>query len=163
MAAQAAIRATDEQLAEISAAYDRLVADEDDPALHRQTDLEFHDTIMRVSGNRLGRAAIRTVLAEGFRSLRYLGDVTTEDCRLADVDHERLLERLLARDAEGAAISMNDHIVGSWLRRRPRRPPDPPIDALRRSPAPGQGLPALRPPSTTSPDPSTNLDSSDAR
>jgi DNA-binding FadR family transcriptional regulator len=134
MAAQAAIRASEEQLAEISADYDRLVAEADDPARHRQIDLEFHDTIMRASGNRLGRAAILAILAEGFRSLRYLGDVTPKDCRLANADHEKVLSRLLARDPEGAALSMNEHIVGSWLRRRPRPPSDPTIDALRRTP-----------------------------
>jgi GntR family galactonate operon transcriptional repressor len=135
MAAQAAVRATHQQRADISACFDRLLADANDPAHHLQTDLEFHDTIMRASGNRLGRAATLTILAEGFRSLRYLGDATAEDCHRANVDHGELRDRILAGDAEGAAVCMNDHIVGSWLRRRPRPPSDLATDVLRRSPS----------------------------
>jgi GntR family transcriptional regulator, galactonate operon transcriptional repressor len=137
MAAQAAVRATDQQLADISACYDRLVEDADNPARHLQTDLEFHDAIMRASGNRLGRAATLVILAEGFRSLRYLGDSTPERGHVANVGHRQIRDRILAHDAEGAAVCMNEHIVGSWLRRRPRPPSDRPSDALRGSPGVG--------------------------
>ncbi|MDX6466300.1 MAG: hypothetical protein QOI27_1340 [Gaiellaceae bacterium] len=125
MASHAATRATDEQLGDITTAYDRLVATVNDPALHRQADLVFHEAIMRASGNRLARVATLTILGEGFRSHRYLGDATPEDCRIANVSHQQIRDRLLARDAEGAALSMDEHIVASWLRRRPYRAPDP--------------------------------------
>jgi GntR family galactonate operon transcriptional repressor len=125
MAAHAATRATEQQLLDISAAYDRLVLVADDPPSHTQADLEFHDAIMRASANRLARASTLSILGEGLRSLRYLGDITPEDCRISNVSHEQIRDRLLARDADGAAAAMNEHILGTWLRRRPDRSSDP--------------------------------------
>lgn len=121
MAAQAAARATDEQLAEISGIYEQLEAAASDPPRHVQLDLEFHEAIMRASGNRLARAAVLNMLAEGYRSVRYLGDFKEEDCTLSNVDHKEILDCLLDRNAERAEAAMNGHIVRAWLRRRPRR------------------------------------------
>jgi GntR family galactonate operon transcriptional repressor len=134
MAAQAALRGTDAQLADVAAAFERLLGEVDDPIRYLQADLDFHDAIMIASGNRLSRAAIHTINAEAFRSLRYLGEPTPEDCRVSNVAHGKVREMVLARDPEGAARAMNDHIVGSWVRRRPRPPADPGVDALRGSP-----------------------------
>jgi len=125
MAAQAALRADTDRLRAIEAAMARLEAEVDDPGSYLRADVAFHDTIMAASGNRLGRAAIRTITAEAYRSLRYVGDPTPEDCRLANVAHRAVMDAVLARDAEAAGEAMNDHILGSWLRRRPPRRPAP--------------------------------------
>jgi DNA-binding FadR family transcriptional regulator len=120
MAAQAATRATPADLLAIGAAMARLEAEVDEPARYLQADLEFHDAVMAASGNRLGRATVRTITAEAFRSLRYIGDPTPQDCRRSNEAHRAVLERLRAGDAEGAGAAMNQHILGAWHRRRPQ-------------------------------------------
>jgi DNA-binding FadR family transcriptional regulator len=119
MAAQAADRADPHLLRRIDAAFALLLAEESDPARLLRADLEFHDTIMVASGNRLGRAVVRTINAEAFRSLRYIGETTLKDCQDSNAEHRLVHERLQAGDAEGAAQAMNDHIRRSWLHRRP--------------------------------------------
>jgi GntR family galactonate operon transcriptional repressor len=121
MAAQAAVRATPEHLSRIEAAMAKLMAEVDDPILYLQADLDFHDAIMTASGNRLGRAAIHTINAEAFRSLRYIGDPSPDDCRESNIAHRAVLDAVLTRDADQAGQAMNDHILGSWHRRRPNR------------------------------------------
>ena len=133
MAAQAALRATDDQLQAIVDAYDLGVATAADPAAHLTADLRFHDAVMRASGNRLSRVATNKLLDEALRSLRYLGDSTPADFEQSNAGHKAVVDRITSRDAAGAAQAMNDHIVGSWLRRRPSHAADPTLDALRRS------------------------------
>jgi DNA-binding FadR family transcriptional regulator len=121
MAAQAAARATPEHLVEIEAAMATLQAEVNDPVQYLRADLAFHDAIMAASGNRLGRAAIHTINTEAFRSLRYIGDPTPDDCRESNIAHRAVMEAVLSRQADRAGQAMNDHIVASWHRRRPDR------------------------------------------
>jgi len=121
MARQAAGRATDAQLETIGTAFAQLAFEVADPARYLKADLDFHDAIMAASGNRLGRAIIHNINAEAFRSLRYIGEPTKEECELSNVAHQAVWERIEARDADGASQAMNDHILGSWQRRRPDR------------------------------------------
>jgi GntR family transcriptional regulator, galactonate operon transcriptional repressor len=119
MAAQAAARATAADRQAITAAMARLEAEVEDPARYLHADIEFHDAIMAASGNRLGRATVRTLTAEAFRSLRYVGDPTPEDCRLSNQAHREVVGHLLAGDGEAAGVAMDAHILGAWQRRRP--------------------------------------------
>lgn len=132
MAAHAAIRASDKALQAITEAYERGVAAAPDPGEHLRADLEFHDAVMRASGNRLSRVATNKLLDEALRSIRYLGDSTPQDFQQSNSGHKAILERISAQDAGGAAKAMNEHIVGSWLRRRPDHAADPRLDALRK-------------------------------
>ncbi len=120
MAAQAAKAATDAQLAHIEAALRQVQAEDEDTTRFFRADLAFHDAIMEASGNRFARAVIRTVNTEAFRSLRYIGEPTREDCRQSNREHQEIFDQLRARDATNAARAMDDHILGSWLKRRPR-------------------------------------------
>ena len=120
LAAQAATRATAEDLRVIEAAMARLEAEVEDPARYLRADIEFHDAVMAASGNRLGRATVRALTAEAFRSLRYVGDPTPQDGRISNQAHRAVLEHLLAREGEAAGMAMNQHILGAWHRRRPR-------------------------------------------
>jgi GntR family galactonate operon transcriptional repressor len=119
MAAQAADRADPQCLRRVEAAFALLLVEESDPARFLRADLEFHDTIMVASGNRVGRAVVRTINAEAFRSMRYIGETTLQDCQDSNAEHRAIHERLQAGDAEGAAQAMSDHIQRSWLHRRP--------------------------------------------
>jgi GntR family transcriptional regulator, galactonate operon transcriptional repressor len=122
MAGQAALRADEEHLRRIRTALDRVraeEAEEHDVARFFRADLDFHYAIMTASANRLGRAVIQTVNAQAFHSLRYLGEPTPEDLRVSNAEHQVIFERIMAKDEQGAAQAMNDHILGSWLKRRP--------------------------------------------
>ena len=82
------------------------------------TDLQFHDVIMRASGNRLGRAVVRAIHSEARTSDRYNGYPERVDCEASDVGHAQIYDRIAAGDPEGAATAMSEHILGSWLARR---------------------------------------------
>jgi GntR family galactonate operon transcriptional repressor len=123
MAGQASRSATDAQLAHIEAALDLVKAEEADTARFFRADLAYHDAIMEASGNRFARAVIHAVNTEAFRSLRYIGEPTLEDCRQSNREHEDIFNRLKARDDAGAAHAMDQHIHDSWLKRRPQARP----------------------------------------
>ena len=88
------------------------------PVRFDETDLAFHDRIMQASRNRLGRSIIRTVHTQARTTLLYTGAPDTTGCRQANAEHRKVVERLLARDPEGAAQAMTEHIEAAWRRRR---------------------------------------------
>ncbi|MDQ1732544.1 MAG: hypothetical protein QOK10_2703 [Pseudonocardiales bacterium] len=120
MAAEASRSATEAQLGHIEETLSKLLAEDHDTARFFRADLAFHDAIMEVSGNRFGRAVIRTVNTEAFRSLRYIGEPTLEDMRQSNREHQEIFKRLRARQDAKAAQAMDQHIIESWLKRRPQ-------------------------------------------
>jgi len=132
MAAHAAIRATPEDIARITAAYEATVAASHNPVLHMQADTAFHDAVWRASGNRLSRSFQNTLATQLTGSPRFVGQPTASDLRRANEGHKRILESIKAGDPEGASHAMNEHITGSWLKRRPKLAPEPQLDAFRR-------------------------------
>lgn len=121
MAGRAAGRADAEHLRRIGLALRHLVDETTDTARFLRADIEFHDEIMAASGNRLGRAVVRTITAEAFRSLRYVGEPTPADFERSNREHRAIYERLVAKDADGAARAMDAHIRDNWQKRRPPR------------------------------------------
>jgi GntR family transcriptional regulator, galactonate operon transcriptional repressor len=119
MAGQAALRVNEEHLSRIRAALERVQAEEQDEARFLRADLDFHYAIMNASGNRLGRAVIQTVNAQAFHSLRYIGESSLEDLHVSNLEHQAIFDRIVAKDEQGAGQAMNDHILGSWIKRRP--------------------------------------------
>jgi DNA-binding FadR family transcriptional regulator len=85
-------------------------------------DAAFHDTIMEASGKRLSRAIVTSIHDKARTTGRYQGEVTASHNALTLQEHRRILEAIANRDANGAADAVYAHIVGSWSRRRPRRP-----------------------------------------
>lgn len=126
MAAQAALAATDADLREIEAVLERLTAQTRTPELFVETDVAFHERVMTASGNRLGRAVVRTVHAEARTSLRYTGHPRPEDCELSNAGHAEVYRCLLARDPDGrrAPCPRTSWRPGGAVARR-RAPPDP--------------------------------------
>lgn len=123
MARQAAVKATASDHAEMKRLLGQMAVEVVAPDRHMVTDLEFHDVIMRASGNRLGRAVVRTIHSEARSSDRYNGYPQRADCEASDVGHRQIYDRIVAADPEGAAREMSKHIVGSWFARR--REPEP--------------------------------------
>lgn len=122
MARQAAIKATPADHAEIRRLLDQLAVEVVMPERHVLTDLEFHDAVMRASGNRLGRAVVRAIHSEARASARYTGFPQRADCEASNLGHARIYERIVAGDADGAGAEMAEHILSSWRLRRDPRP-----------------------------------------
>jgi DNA-binding GntR family transcriptional regulator len=77
---------------------------------HLELDAKFHRIIMRASGNRRLADFVDTL-----RTLQMMRGASTaaKTRSLADIcdDHQRIFERISARDAAGAALTMRDHIA----------------------------------------------------
>lgn len=122
MARQAATHATAANLTEIKELLGKLAEQVATPEVYILTDVDFHDAVMRASGNRLARAVVRTVHSEARASTRYNGTPQRSDCEVSNVGHTAIYERIAARDPDGAAEAMSEHILQRWKARRPSRP-----------------------------------------
>jgi DNA-binding FadR family transcriptional regulator len=112
---------TEDDLAGLGAVVDELESQLKEPQQYVETDTRYHDFIMRCSGNRLGRSIIRAIHPHARASSRYSPPADEEDIRQAHLGHVAIYERLLRRDADGAAAAMHEHITGTWeLRKRKR-------------------------------------------
>ena len=119
MAGQAAAKATDEERALITERMAALGDNLDDATAYLKADVAFHDAIMMASGNRMGRAVIHNLTIEAYRSMRYVGDPSPEHLLLTNEAHQLVHDAVLGGDAAKAQQAMDDHILESWLRRRP--------------------------------------------
>ncbi|MEV6711524.1 FCD domain-containing protein [Lentzea sp. NPDC051208] len=119
MAAQAARNASATDIAEIAALLALLDSQVEEQGSFLETDVAFHDRIMRASANRLSRSIVRTVHAEARKSYRYSGAPTSTECRVTNDEHRAVFECIRNRDEAGAEQSMAQHILSAWERRRP--------------------------------------------
>ena len=122
MTRRAAEMMSEEQLGELHAALMALGQMLDKGEAYQLADTEYHDLIHRGSGNQLARSIIRTIHPYARASMRYTVPPTAEDLASSHRGHVKIYERLVERDAEGAAAAMREHILGSWLERRARPP-----------------------------------------
>jgi DNA-binding FadR family transcriptional regulator len=112
---------TEGQLSEIHEALRVLESLIGRPDEYVLADIEYHDVILRASGNKLGRSIIRTVHPYARASTRYNPRVQLEQIAASHVGHVAIYERIAARDPEGASLAMQNHIMESWLDRRSAR------------------------------------------
>jgi DNA-binding FadR family transcriptional regulator len=126
VAARSADEATVTRLHALVTHMDDLV---EDPAAYHECDRAFHDTVMRASGNRIARAVVRALESQVANTARYLGRTEPALCAASNRGHRRVYERIAARDPDGAAAAMFEHITEAWVVRRSG--PDEP-DRLRR-------------------------------
>ncbi|MXG89248.1 FadR/GntR family transcriptional regulator [Nocardioides flavescens] len=119
MAGQAAEVATPAAIEVMQRKMVDLDASTEDPTAYLKADVAFHDSIMAASRNRLARAMVHNLTVEAYRSLRYVGDPSTEHIRATHGAHRRILESIVAGDATRASTEMDEHIIDSWQRRRP--------------------------------------------
>ncbi len=119
MTARASTLVSDEsvgQLRELVAELERSVGDR---TRYLELDTRLHDELMRISGNRLGRAVVRSIHDQARSSVGY-NDARPEDLRLAHRGHITILEHVIARDHERAGEAMREHIISMWQRKRRR-------------------------------------------
>jgi|SRR5579872_705672 len=118
MAREAAKRMTAADLEELALLLRQLEAEIKAPERYHETDTRFHDLIHRCSGNRLARSIIRSIHPFARASTRYSPPMDEEDIRQSQLQHSAIYECLAARDAEGAAAAMEEHITSSWIVRK---------------------------------------------
>jgi DNA-binding FadR family transcriptional regulator len=121
MTRTAARSMSDADLDELGALLDELRTQIQDAERYQETDTRYHDFIMRCSGNRLGRSIIRAIHPHARASSRYNPPADEEDIQQAHVGHVAIYERLRARDADGAAAAMQEHVRGTWTLRKLKR------------------------------------------
>ncbi|MDA1362529.1 FadR/GntR family transcriptional regulator [Glycomyces luteolus] len=117
--ANVAARSADDALIErLHSQVDRMDELVDDVVAYKEHDRDFHDSVMRASGNRIARAVVRSLEGQVLNTAGYMGKDERDLCVASNQGHRRVYERIAARDPEGAAEAMFNHITEAWLARR---------------------------------------------
>jgi GntR family transcriptional repressor for pyruvate dehydrogenase complex len=109
VAALAAQRATNEQLAELAEELAEMDAALDDSQEHLIHDVRFHRTIARAAGNPILATFVETITANLYEK-RSRTAARTEDLQEASVRHRRVFEAIQARDPVAARRAMEEHL-----------------------------------------------------
>jgi DNA-binding FadR family transcriptional regulator len=118
MAAEAARARSAEQLDRLDAALQRMRDTVDDQAAFRAADVEFHEVVMELSGNRLAESIARILMARALESSRYHGVDTADAFAVTLREHEAVRSAIAGQDPEAAEQAMTGHILDAWRRRR---------------------------------------------
>jgi GntR family galactonate operon transcriptional repressor len=117
MAAQAAERATPEQLVELHEAMREMREAEGDYGRFRDADAEFHRTVMRLSGNFLAGNIADTLYSRARSYARFEGSPPADASTRTLEQHQAVHDAIDRGDADAARFAMNEHIVDAWRRR----------------------------------------------
>ncbi|MER7605917.1 FadR/GntR family transcriptional regulator [Nocardioides sp. NPDC127503] len=118
MAAEAAQRRSDDQIAELDQAMQRMRESTADEDVFRAADVAFHETVMELSRNRLAGNIARTLMDHALESSRYHGVDTPDAFALTLGEHEAVHAAISEGDPVRAQDAMNNHILEAWRRRR---------------------------------------------
>ncbi len=118
MAAEAAQRRSDDQVAELDQAMQRMRESTADEDVFRAADVAFHETVMELSRNRLAGNIARTLMDHALESSRYHGVDTPDAFALTLREHEAVHAAISEGDPVRAQDAMNNHILEAWRRRR---------------------------------------------
>jgi DNA-binding FadR family transcriptional regulator len=122
MTRAAAERLTEEELAALQANLDAMEELIDDYPHFQQLDQAFHRTLLRASGNEIGRMIIRAIHQYTAADPRVNSRPGSLSALTRTVEeHRGILEALQKRDGELAAERITAHINGSWSERRRAR------------------------------------------
>jgi DNA-binding FadR family transcriptional regulator len=123
LARAAATAITDPQLDAMGNLLDQMADEVDDPDGYLELDVEFHRLVAEASPNLVARAIMASI-EQPLRSSRRLTNTIPRALDKAQHDHRAIHERLLERDADGAAETMRQHLLWSeqqlldrWRRR----------------------------------------------
>lgn len=118
MAAEAAQRRSDDQVAELDQAMQRMRESTADEDVFRAADVAFHETVMELSRNRLAGNIARTLMDHALESSRYHGVDTPDAFAVTLREHEAVHAAISEGDPVRAQDAMNNHILEAWRRRR---------------------------------------------
>lgn len=109
----AAENATDEDLALIAANAREAISHEGDPEGYTVADINFHISIAKASKNALFPALLTPIIEVIVRGIYDSVSTFRDGMRGGNLGHRRILAALEARDREGAAAAMRDHMTYS--------------------------------------------------
>ncbi|GAA3636896.1 FadR/GntR family transcriptional regulator [Microbacterium awajiense] len=89
-----------------------------DSTAFREADVAFHLAVMEMSGNLLAENIAGVLYQRARESARYDGRDPVDAFERTCEEHARVVEAIAAGDVQGARAAMEDHIIGSWERRR---------------------------------------------
>lgn len=117
LAAVAAARRTEDQARELTTLIGELEGAIGAPERYLALDLDFHERIMLMSGNDVGRAIVTGIHGHARASTRYSADTpTAEHLRRAQTGHVAVADAVRSGDADAARAAMRAHIIESWER-----------------------------------------------
>jgi DNA-binding FadR family transcriptional regulator len=120
MAAKAATRLTDAELAELGALADEMETSFGDYDRFRDLDNAFHALIMRASGNEIGLTIVRVIHRHGGATAPLASGAPRAALKRTLAEHREILEALAARDGELAGQRISAHIEARWDERKKR-------------------------------------------
>lgn len=131
MAAEAADRASDEEIAEIAARLAQLADDLASPERYKASDADFHAAVMRASHNDIAATIVAAIESKAKASPQYVATETPPGLlHLSHTGHVEVLEAIRVRDRGAAAQAMRQHIKSAWAWRQ-----NEPVAAPAASPA----------------------------
>jgi DNA-binding GntR family transcriptional regulator len=109
--------ASDEQIAELRALHERMAAffKARNRLEYYKLNQDFHSGILRLSGNAALQSAHLAIQAR-LKRIRYIGNSEPRKWNDAMSEHEEMVRRLEARDAEGLAAILALHMEHTWER-----------------------------------------------
>jgi DNA-binding GntR family transcriptional regulator len=109
--------ASDDQIAELRALHDRMTAfyKAKKRLEYYKLNQEFHSGVLRLAGNAALQSAHLAIQAR-LKRIRYIGNSEPRKWKDAMAEHEEMIRRLEARDAEGLAAILALHMEHTWER-----------------------------------------------
>jgi DNA-binding GntR family transcriptional regulator len=109
--------ASDDQIAELRALHDRMVAffKAKNRLEYYKLNQDFHSGVLRLSGNAALQSA-HVAIQSRLKRIRYIGNSEPRKWEDAMSEHDEMIRRLEARDAEGLAAILALHMEHTWER-----------------------------------------------
>jgi DNA-binding FadR family transcriptional regulator len=121
MAAEAAGRLTDAELAELRRLVDEMDLAYADYDRFRDCDNAFHALIMRASGNEIGLTIVRVIHRHGGATAPLAAGASRAALKRTVAEHRGIVEALAAGDGGLAGERISAHISARWAERKKRR------------------------------------------
>jgi len=121
MAAEAAGRLTDADLAELGELVDEMDRSYADYDRFRDCDNAFHAIIMRASGNEIGLTIVRVIHRHGGATAPLASGASRAALKRTVAEHRGIVAALAAGDGELAGERISAHISARWAERKRRR------------------------------------------
>lgn len=118
MARVAAVRLTEDELAQLADNVDQMMRTTTDFEAFRQLDLSFHRVVMRASGSEVGCAIVGTIHAYAGRRPQVNDPSDPATLKRTAAEHQEILAALVSRDSALAGDRVAAHIDSSWAERR---------------------------------------------
>jgi DNA-binding FadR family transcriptional regulator len=119
MARETARVRTHVELDALRGALEEMRASLHETAVFSAADVQFHETVMAISGNRLAESIARVLFERARDSARYRGNVPLLFHEQTLREHEHVFAAIEAGMIDSAGQAMKSHIIDSWQRRRP--------------------------------------------